>query len=1616
MADDVVSTDELTTLVERYYQHVPEEELAERTAGALRSAVESHVRLAASRPQGTCQVRAFTPTIDEHGWDAGGHVVIEIVAVDMPFLVDSVTAFLTQRQYGIDLVIHPQFVVRRDITGNLTDIEVDTDELEEIGDADPTRMRESWMHLELDSISEPGALAEIEEGLQRTLRDVAESVEDWQKMTVRAREIVDGFEASPPPIGQAEVTQAAQLLSWLADGQFTFMGYREYELTEVDGVDGLRPVPGTGLGILRSDSDALGGVKELPEAVQAKAREKTLLIITKANSRATVHRPAYLDYIGVKTFDDNGDVVGERRFLGLFTSTAYTESVTRVPVLRDKAKGALQRLGFDPASHSGKALIDLLETYPRDELFQTPLDDLAPIASAVLHLQERRQLRLFLRRDDYGRFLSCLIYLPRDRYMTQVRHRLERILATAVGGTPTIDYTARVSESVLARLHYVVRPERGNTIGELDRAALERRMADASRSWEDDFQRAIDDMLGDASTTDVLKEYGDAFPEAYKEDFGARTAVYDLGRLDELTSSHRVGLEFYAPGGVDGGEARVKIYRCGAPLSLSDVLPLFAALGVDVLDERPYRINRHVSAGRRHADTASPEAWIYDFGLRTRGGITKADLELFEDTFLACWRGDAEADGFNKLVLAAGLTWRQVVILRAYATYLRQANAPFSQNYIEQSLLGNADIARLLVELFEARFGVAPDKSGPAAVAHDDPDRVARLERVEGQLASALEEVATLDEDRILRSYRTLIRATLRTNFYRTDENGSPRPYVSLKLEPREIDDLPEPRPRYEIFCYSPRVEGVHLRFGAVARGGLRWSDRREDFRTEVLGLVKAQMVKNTVIVPVGSKGGFYCKSLPDPGVDRDAWLAEGKACYTTFISSLLDVTDNRVQGSAVPPDNVVRWDGDDSYLVVAADKGTATFSDLANEVSESYGYWLGDAFASGGSVGYDHKGMGITAKGAWESVRRHFREMGVDSQNEDFTCVGIGDMSGDVFGNGMLLSEHTRLVAAFDHRHVFVDPNPDAATTYAERLRLFHLPRSSWADYDTSLISEGGGVFPRTMKSIPISAQMRESLGLEDDVTKLSPNDLLTAVLQAPVDMLWNGGIGTYVKSALESHADVGDKASNAIRVNGADLRCKCVGEGGNLGLTQLGRIEYALGGGRINTDFIDNSAGVDTSDHEVNIKILLDGVVRAGELTREQRNDLLPTMTDDVERLVLRDNYEQNLAIANAVAGAPSLLHVHAAWIQQLERDGELDREIEFLPTDEEMANRRSNGVGLAAPELSVLLAYTKIVLADKLIESDIADDPFFRGRLFSYFPSAVQHGYRQTMAEHPLRREIIVTAIVNDLINNAGMTFYYRLANETGVSAAALARAHAIATEIYGAAGIGAEIDELDNVIDADVQTRMRLTLRTLTERVSRWMVNHSRQVDAEETVDYFGTEVQRVLQRMPDLVVGRELDRLQERAAALVDAGAPVELANRVAAVEPAYAALGIVVTAKENGVDADEVARVHFELGESLGLDRLLVRISSLPRDDRWQTMARAALRDDLQGVHHDLTRRVLRDTPQDPSAAERVKHWIDQETDTLERIEGVLEDIWGEETPDLARLSVGMRVVRSLLG
>ncbi|NUV65054.1 NAD-glutamate dehydrogenase, partial [Streptomyces sp. CAI-85] len=1210
--------DTLLAFLQRYYLHTAPEDLTDRDPVDVFGAALSHYRLAENRPQGTANVRVHTPTVEGNGWTCS-HSVVEVVTDDMPFLVDSVTNELSRQGRGIHLVVHPQVVVRRDVTGKLIEV---LRTPPSAADLPHDAHIESWIHVETDRETDRADLKQITADLLRVLSDVREAVEDWEKMREAALRIADDLPEEPVPddLATPEVEEARELLRWLAADHFTFLGYREYQLREDDS---LAAVPGTGLGILRADPHHTGedahpvspSFERLPADARAKAREHKLLVLTKANSRATVHRPSYLDYVGVKKFDADGNVIGERRFLGLFSSAAYTESVLRVPVVRRKVDAVLKGAGFSPNSHDGRDLLQIMETYPRDELFQTPVDELRSIVTSVLYLQERRRLRLYLRQDEYGRYYSALVYLPRDRYTTGVRLRIIDILKEELGGT-SVDFTAWNTESILSRLHFVVRVPQGTELPELseaDKDRIEARLVEAARSWSDAFSEALDAELGEERAAELLRRYHSAFTEGYKADHTPRAAVSDLVHLERLSEERNFSLSLYEPVGAAPDERRFKIYRKGDAISLSAVLPVLNRLGVEVIDERPYEL--------RCADRSV--AWIYDFGLRipkALGGGTTDLLgddgrERFQEAFSATWTGLAENDGFNALVLGAGLTWRQAMVLRAYAKYLRQAGSTFSQDYMEDTLRTNVHTTRLLVSLFEARM--APERQGAGLEIVD-----ALLEELE----AALDQVASLDEDRILRSFLTVIKATLRTNFFQQGADGRPHEYVSMKFDPQAIPDLPAPRPAFEIWVYSPRVEGVHLRFGKVARGGLRWSDRREDFRTEILGLVKAQMVKNTVIVPVGAKGGFVAKQLPDPAEDRDAWLAEGVASYRTFISALLDITDNMVAGEVVPPSGVVRHDEDDTYLVVAADKGTATFSDIANEVAQSYDFWLGDAFASGGSAGYDHKAMGITARGAWESVKRHFRELDVNTQVEDFTVVGIGDMSGDVFGNGMLLSEHIRLVAAFDHRHIFIDPNPDAATSYAERRRLFELPRSSWADYDSALISAGGGVFPRTAKAIPVNGHIREALGIASGVTKMTPADLMRAILSAPVDLLWNGGIGTYVKASTESNADVGDKANDPIRVDGQDLRVKVVGEGGNLGLTQLGRIEFARTGGKINTDAIDNSAGVDTSDHEVNIKILLNGLVTEGDMTVKQRNKLLAEMTDEVGALVLRNNYAQN------------------------------------------------------------------------------------------------------------------------------------------------------------------------------------------------------------------------------------------------------------------------------------------------------------------------------------------------------------------------------------------------------
>ena len=1632
---------DLLCYLRAYYRHVPVEDLAAAGPGPVAAAALEQARLAVRRPQGRALVRV-RPAGSPGAFEPGRRVV-DIITDDMPFLVDSVTMELARHGLDSDHILHPQLLVRRDVTGTLHDVCGTLNER----NGDHEEIAESWTHIEIGGSAADGApgpgpaaknaaarnsAAELEQDLHRVLHDVRVAVEDYSRMQARATWLADRLAAE----GAGAPAETVALLRWLADNHFTFLGYREYDL--VDGPDGmaLLALPGTGLGILRHDKHGSTSFAALPPEVRARARDRQRLILTKANSRSTVHRPTYLDYIAVKRVNDVGEVVGEHRFLGLFTHAAYHESITRIPVLRRKLASVLEAAGMTPDSHDGQDLTEILEGYPREELFQISVPELTPIALSVLALRERRQTRLFLRRDVYGRYMSCLVYLPRDRYTTAVRLRAQEILREAFGGA-AVEYSATVGDSALARLHVVVRAERGHRLPQVDTAELEAKLAAAVRSWDEDLAAEALARLGEEQAGELLSRWAAAIPETYKADVPAAYAVSDLIRVRGMVESGTpVAFELWEAEGYSGGVPaedtgqaapddrprvwRLTIYRTGSPITLTDVLPRLQHLGVQVVDEHPYEFC---------APGLPTPFWIYDFGLRPSGataagggaapagspaqapsgGLPQGPVKgLVEDALDALWRGQIEDDGFNALVLDAHLSWRQVMVLRAYAKYLRQAGTRFSHAYIERVLRSNTTVTRLLVRLFESRFD--PARQGGQAE---------RSEAITEEIRGELDDVAVLDHDRVLRAYLALILATLRTNYF-ADQAGSHAPgpgqvpYLVVKLDAAAVPDLPAPRPTFELFVYSPRLEAVHLRFGAVARGGLRWSDRSEDFRTEILGLAKAQEVKNSVIVPSGAKGGFVCKRLPD-AADREAYQAEVLACYRTFISAMLEVTDNLQAGRVVPPPGVVRYDGDDPYLVVAADKGTATFSDTANEIAQSHGYWLGDAFASGGSEGYDHKKMAITARGAWESVKFHFATLDLDVDTTDFTVAGIGDMSGDVFGNGMLLSEHIKLVAAFDHRHIFLDPSPDPATSFAERQRLFALSRSSWADYDPTVISAGGGVWSRTAKSIPVSPAAADTLGLDRDVRALSPDQLISAILAAPADLLWNGGVGTYVKASNQSHADAGDRANDAVRIDATALRAKVIAEGGNLGLTQAARIEYALAGGLINTDFIDNSAGVDTSDHEVNIKILLADSVSRGELGAEQRNRLLQEMTDEVAALVLQDNYHQNRALASSRAQAAEMLHVHSRMMRKMVRDGRLRRKLEVLPGDKEIAERRSAGLGLTTPEFAVLLAQVKISAEQEMLASTLPDDPYLQSVLTAYFPEPLHEKFADQMHAHPLRREIITTKVVNDMVDRSGTTFLFRMNEETGASVPDLTCAWLVARRVYDLPGFWAQVEALDGQVEVATQLALLLEGHKLAERATRWLLYNRRPpFDIAETIDFFSGGVLTVTSGLPKLLTGRDQSGFADRLESFTARGVPEGLAERVAAMVPAYSAFDLVEIATATGRSLEETAEAYFDLAERLQITRLRDRITALPRDDRWNTMARAALRDDLYAAHAAITRDVLQVTgPGSPE--ERLADWGRRNESAVQRAGQTLTEIWESDRFTVAMLSVAVRAIRTLV-
>ncbi len=1588
LVDAKVAPEQRSTLrafVSGYYAQVDGEDLAERLPADLYGAAMSHWNFARRREAGHARVRVFNPTIEEHGWQSK-HTIIEIVNDDMPFLVDSVAIEVNRHGLTIHLIVHPILAVQRGSDGTLIGLAPE-------GTASPRR--ESFIHVEVDRSSDPRALEALAADVLRVLGDVRASVADWKAMQAKAREIARAIETSPPPIAADQLADGAAFLGWLADNHFTFLGYRCHDLVKKNGEDALQIVPGSGLGILRDapGRDIAGSFAALPPEVRAYARRPELLIITKSTSRSTVHRSGYLDYVAAKRFDGDGQVCGEHRFLGLFTHRAYSANPSEIPLLRHKTANVIRRANLPRGGHAEKKLINILDNYPRDELFQTAEDELLQTVTGILHLGDRQRFRLFVRRDPYERFITCLVFAPRESYTTEVRQKWQAMLLAAFNGQSS-DFNVSLSESPLARVLMTVRTTPGQ-VPPFDVRALEARLASAARRWSDELRQALIGATGEARGNALFNSFGAAFPAGYREDFSGRAAVPDIEMMDRLTPADPVDMSLYRPLEAAPNALRFKLYRQGAPVVLSDSLPMLERMGMKVQDERPYRI----------APEGRAPIWIHDLGLIAAAGDTEIEVDalhpVFDDAFGRVFRGEVESDDFNRLVTLARLPAVEITILRAYARYLRQIGFGLSQAFIEATFATYPAIAARLVELFKLRFD-------PAAGADADARATATVRAIE----HALDDVANLSEDRVLRHYLALVLATTRTNYWSRDAAGAAKRYLSFKFDPSKVPELPEPKPMFEIFVYSTRFEGVHLRGGRVARGGLRWSDRAEDFRTEVLGLVKAQMVKNVVIVPVGSKGGFVLKHAPSPA-DRDAYLKEGVACYQDFLRGLLDLTDNRVGDRVVPPPLVRRHDDDDPYLVVAADKGTATFSDYANGISAEYRFWLDDAFASGGSAGYDHKEMGITARGAWESVKRHFREMGIDTQSTDFTCVGIGDMSGDVFGNGMLLSKHIRLVAAFDHRHIFVDPNPDGATSFAERERMFRLPRSSWADYDAKLISPGGGVFPRSAKSIAVSPEAAKALAIAPGA--MTPLELINAILKAPVDLLYNGGIGTYVKASTESHAQVGDRANDALRVDGRELRCKVVAEGGNLGFTQLGRIEFAQAGGRIYTDAIDNSAGVDTSDHEVNIKILLGLAIADGELTIKQRDALLHEMTDDVAALVLRDNYFQTQALSAMNRIAPQLLDAQQRFIQYLEKNGRLHRAIEFLPSDEAIAERRAQGRGLATPEAAVLFAYSKIWLYDELVASKLPDDRWVATALVRYFPPALRKRDAATMQRHPLKREIIATHVINSMLNRVGSTWVHRLMETTGAQAAEIVRAYLLTREVYGFPDLWQQVEALDNKVDDATQTAMLIETSRLLERGTTWFLRSRRlSDDMGGTIARVAPRVEALAGRLTTLTDPADRARVEAIVQSYVSRGVPEALATRVVTLNSLYATLDIVEVADATARPVELVAEIYFSISTRLGVPWLRAKIAALPADQHWRMLARGAMEDDLSGLQRTITSEVLTGAAGIAEPAGLIDAWSERNRRAIARTEQLLAELRAAPEADTSMLAVALRELRSL--
>ena len=1561
---DSKDREQLSHYAALYFRFVVIDELQRRASEDLFAAFLAHWKLVESYHYDKPQIRLYNPTLEGDGWHSS-HTVLDLVVEDRPFLLQSIAMEFNQQGLTNHLIIHPIITLA---DHNL-----------------------ALIHIEFDRQSDPKRLTEIKEALITTLNGVVAATDDHLLMLERLQEARKELLKGGQPFDVGTGRESATFLGWLEENHFVFLGFRRYRMVNDQGRQGFKIIAKSGLGVLRDERQPLEDepLFALSGAALQIIQSAEPLLITKATTRSTVHRPVFMDYIGVKQFNDRGEVTGEMRFLGLYTSAAYRYPMARIPFIQRKVDYILRESNFAPEGYNSRVLEHILEGIPRDELFHADADELLNYALGVLQLEERQRIRLFIRHDLYGHFFSIVVFVPRELFSTEMRIKVQNLLMAELEGV-SVDLKVQLSENLLVRLHLIIHTKKCAE-QQIDREKLEKRIIELFRDWRGELKQALIEHFGEEQGNRLSLNYGAAFPVAYQENFHPRMAIGDIERFESLQSERNIAILLYHLPQDDGLHLRCKIVRRNLAVPLSEAMPLLENMGVTVQDEQPYEI--------RLAHGKDLHFWVHDFGLYFRHdkGFDFQSLQSpFEDLLLKAWDGTAENDLFNQLVISAQLNWAEIMVIRSYALYLKQLGTSFSQGYIAMTLTSHADVVRLLVELFSRRFNPELQK------------KKRNEEVIERSIITAIEKVSSLDEDRILRLFLELVKATVRTNFYQNRVDAEGIPYLSLKLEPRRISAMPEPRPRYEIFVYSPRVEGVHLRGGSVARGGLRWSDRPEDFRTEILGLMKAQNSKNAVIVPAGSKGGFVVKrSLEDT-------RKEGILCYQTFIRGLLDLTDNLgPDQEIIKPQKTVSHDGDDPYLVVAADKGTASFSDIANQISADYGFWLGDAFASGGSAGYDHKKMGITARGAWESVKRHFQELAIDI-NQPFSVVGIGGMGGDVFGNGMLLSAQIQLVATFNHRHIFLDPSPDPQSSWDERKRLFNSPKSDWSDYDSKLISQGGGVYLRSVKSIPLSKEVQKLLNIDAD--QMTPNDLIKAILSAPVDLLWNGGIGTYVKSQSESHLQVGDHSNDNLRINGSDLRCKVIGEGGNLGFTQRGRIEYAANGGAANTDSVDNSAGVDCSDHEVNLKILLNQIVNSGDLTCKQRNELLDTMQDEVAILVLDDNFLQCQIISRIVKDTAERLDAYKRHLRNLVENGGLDRDIEFLPTDEELGERKVAGLGLYRPEVAVLLAYTKLLLKQMLIKEGDLTHSYQIRELEAYFPKEIRKLYPDRLAQHPLSREIVTTQMVNKLVNRLGILFPFRMLDESGCGIEEMMRHFLMASQVFRIDGLWQELEKLEKKVSSTLIQELGEQVVQLQERSMLWFQRcWSMQRDFSESVELFSSGASSLEEGLLKRLPVNERQQVRKQIQHLNRQGVDKVLATRFVMLNHLFTTLDIIMVSEQSQQSIEEISTIYFDLDEILQLGTLRQQIGNLPAYSLWGSLARSSVRDDFHFTIQGLINNVLGHGESGDRVNARLSQWEKANQWPVQRYQRTIQRIRTSSGVSLEKIVVSLKELQGIV-